>query len=824
MTRLIVERIELLNDGPLLGEHHFTLADGACAWVAPNESGKSTLLNAIGDILYGSTGRTRSWTAPTDAPHRGTLHIRRDTASSAQRFRVTRDFRTQAVSATELLANGTTLAIFDGTHKPRGRTADQARWSDELLPVVWAPLSPEAFRAVAMCARGSSAPDAAALQSLLGGRGRATAEDAEKRLSEEFKKLSRFSKSAGLTSQDGRSDGALELAKAALAQLRTERMTAEQALAAHLQARESLAAAERQCAAAQADAQSGGADADVLRRARTARDEHRRFADRAAQLEAAQEEIRRGRAELADADAALAQLPDVLRNADAAHLEALRAAAVETERRRTELRELRSARASREAELQRLADVADWPDDGMQLAEQALLARPALIARTPGLSARRPTTRRIAWIAASALLVGAIAAAALGSWLWSIALVVLFACAIGIALTARRSATHAAPSEQPAIESPPAPTWLHARSAAEIGALIERRRHFESARQALAEHDTRIADAEAALRAIALPDALRNRPDAQALIQQAAGRHAARRTATEKLDAVLRTSGVRSAEAIDAELTTATDRRAAAQQELDALVRSSALAEEALRDASRFDELARQAQSREQSASGRLASAQSRQQAAQRELHRLDATPLPNIAALDADIARTESSAQQIAQRCEAIRLARRLLDTAQESLRAHDRESIEQTINQHWRAWTARADRVVSVDADWSIAVRRADAADAAEIAFEALSSGALDQLALAARLAVLDRLGDGVALPLLIDDALGSWDDERFAAGSAALRDASAERQVILVSHEERCAAFGEPIRHEIRGVVRTPPPADQSAIVRDTSASRR
>ncbi len=77
----------------------------------------------------------------------------------------------------------------------------------------------------------------------------------------------------------------------------------------------------------------------------------------------------------------------------------------------------------------------------------------------------------------------------------------------------------------------------------------------------------------------------------------------------------------------------------------------------------------------------------------------------------------------------------------------------------------------------------------DARRLETSALSDGTLDQLYLALRVASLERLTEARgALPLLLDDVLVHFDDQRAAAALAVLADLARKTQVILFTHHER------------------------------------
>ena len=78
----------------------------------------------------------------------------------------------------------------------------------------------------------------------------------------------------------------------------------------------------------------------------------------------------------------------------------------------------------------------------------------------------------------------------------------------------------------------------------------------------------------------------------------------------------------------------------------------------------------------------------------------------------------------------------------------------------------------------------------------------GARDQLALAVRVAALQRVGSGVVLPLLIDDAFLTWDAQRLEHLREHLAEIASERQVVLVTHDETFSDWGVSVKHEVTG----------------------
>ena len=72
-------------------------------------------------------------------------------------------------------------------------------------------------------------------------------------------------------------------------------------------------------------------------------------------------------------------------------------------------------------------------------------------------------------------------------------------------------------------------------------------------------------------------------------------------------------------------------------------------------------------------------------------------------------------------------------------------------------------------------------------------LSAGAADQLYLAVRLAICDLvLPEEKQVPIVLDDALASFDDDRCAAALRWLKEEGRHRQILLFTCHSREAAF--------------------------------
>jgi uncharacterized protein YhaN len=135
------------------------------------------------------------------------------------------------------------------------------------------------------------------------------------------------------------------------------------------------------------------------------------------------------------------------------------------------------------------------------------------------------------------------------------------------------------------------------------------------------------------------------------------------------------------------------------------------------------------------------------------------------------------------------LRLAHTLLSKAIASYQERTQDPLLKLAS----TWFARitGDRYkklgVDYDDDFQILVveRRADGR---RLRVSQLSEGTTDQLYLALRLAALEqRLESSAAMPLVLDDALLTFDDERAASALKALAELGEKNQVLFFTHHQ-------------------------------------
>lgn len=246
-------------------------------------------------------------------------------------------------------------------------------------------------------------------------------------------------------------------------------------------------------------------------------------------------------------------------------------------------------------------------------------------------------------------------------------------------------------------------------------------------------------------------------------------------------DALLRTCAQRRRELMSAE--------AAAR---DARSRSEALASQTA-DAPQGEEpLSPPARSREET-TRLLASAQAERTAARSEADRLSGRlhAIGETAALRSDAERLQQEIAALEGEYDAIQLAMEALDRANAALQSRFSPELGRRAAEIFSRLTdGRYDGVV-LDRAFHLSAEPAGEGIYRDAAL--LSAGAADQLYLAVRLAICELvLPAEQAAPIVLDDALANFDDERCAAALRYLKELGRQRQILLFTCHSREAAF--------------------------------
>ncbi len=165
-------------------------------------------------------------------------------------------------------------------------------------------------------------------------------------------------------------------------------------------------------------------------------------------------------------------------------------------------------------------------------------------------------------------------------------------------------------------------------------------------------------------------------------------------------------------------------------------------------------------------------------------------------AVLASSAALTRRQIQTLEAEYAALQLARETLDQANTTLQNRFSPALGKRAAEIFRQLTADRYQGVVLDRSLHLSAEPAGAGLYRDAAL--LSAGTADQLYLAARLAICDLvLPPESAAPIILDDALSNFDDDRCAAALKWLRQEAERRQILLFTCHSREADFfaGDP-----------------------------
>ena len=160
-------------------------------------------------------------------------------------------------------------------------------------------------------------------------------------------------------------------------------------------------------------------------------------------------------------------------------------------------------------------------------------------------------------------------------------------------------------------------------------------------------------------------------------------------------------------------------------------------------------------------------------------------------AVLQSTATHLEGELQRLESEYTSIRMAMDALEQANTTLQNRFSPALGHRAAEIFHALTGGRYNGVTLDRSFHLSAEPAD--DIVYRDAQLLSAGASDQLYLAVRLAICELvLPDSPAVPIILDDALANFDDERCAAALRWLKEAAKTRQILLFTCHEREAAF--------------------------------
>ena len=203
------------------------------------------------------------------------------------------------------------------------------------------------------------------------------------------------------------------------------------------------------------------------------------------------------------------------------------------------------------------------------------------------------------------------------------------------------------------------------------------------------------------------------------------------------------------------------------------------------------------ARSRERAAA-EYAQVQSRAAAVQSELDRLSGQlhVMGDPSELQAGLERTQDEISTLQSEYDALRLAMDTLTAANSILQNRFSPQLSRRTAELFQELSMG--RYTGAALDRSFHLTAQPTGDPLQRDIQLLSAGAADQLYLAARLAICQLvLPEEKQVPIILDDALTNFDDERCAAALRLLKQEAAHRQILLFTCHSREAALlaGDP-----------------------------
>ncbi len=180
---------------------------------------------------------------------------------------------------------------------------------------------------------------------------------------------------------------------------------------------------------------------------------------------------------------------------------------------------------------------------------------------------------------------------------------------------------------------------------------------------------------------------------------------------------------------------------------------------------------------------------------AQAELKAWQSGSSVNLAQHEIEIAQRREELEILRERADAATQAWHLLGESIQEFRSTHQVRLAERLDLLFRRITHRDGRKIELDPRLEIEILE----DGHASREGQLSQGARDQLAFCLRLAVAELVAGEIVLPLILDDPFVHSDAERLDRIGGAIMEASRDRQILLLTQDERLAKWGEPVRME-------------------------
>ena len=185
-----------------------------------------------------------------------------------------------------------------------------------------------------------------------------------------------------------------------------------------------------------------------------------------------------------------------------------------------------------------------------------------------------------------------------------------------------------------------------------------------------------------------------------------------------------------------------------------------------------------------------------RQQTETEAILRTGRTDVEDLAAAREQLAEAERTLQRLCHRLEVYQTTLATLRAAREQTLHNATALLASSVGELFSRLTGGRYTQVTVDGDTLEPVAYSSAKDGPADLPHDLSVATREQLYLAARLALVKLLWPEEGPPLLLDDPLVNFDEERHGAACELLRAFGEERQILMLSCSDRAAPYAHQV----------------------------
>ncbi|MGO0122184.1 AAA family ATPase [Desulfothermobacter acidiphilus] len=188
----------------------------------------------------------------------------------------------------------------------------------------------------------------------------------------------------------------------------------------------------------------------------------------------------------------------------------------------------------------------------------------------------------------------------------------------------------------------------------------------------------------------------------------------------------------------------------------------------------------------------RLQEGEERERDLLRRQAQLEGQETVNLAQLEEDLSNKQQQYQRLRLEMKALVLAYGELEAAAQEYYSTYREKLSQSATSYFASFTGCSERRVEFTPNFTVVVKDRER----ELALTQLSRGAQDQLYLALRLALGERLDLPLRLPYIFDDCFANCDRQRRQRIGASLQHLAQHHQLLLLTHDPDFLSWGSEV----------------------------